>query len=126
MNAFRFYTEASIAEHGMVIEAFKKRIGNYLVGRTIGEVQVVIEIQLCHHFCRQRQPYLDLCKIAGHVRQSKIRQALRNRRTCCDQGEIAAACAAQVFTYTSLYVNTALGGCPGQRKPLIVPTSPWQ
>ncbi|KAL3135668.1 hypothetical protein ABBQ38_006143 [Trebouxia sp. C0009 RCD-2024] len=28
---------SSRAEYGMVIEAFKKRIGNYLVGRTIGE-----------------------------------------------------------------------------------------
>lgn len=27
------------AQHGMVKEVFKKRIGDYLVGRTIGEVQ---------------------------------------------------------------------------------------
>ena len=55
----------------MVIEAFKKRIGNYLVGRTIGEVRAVSYFQLRPYMCRQRaSPFvLD----AGYLRESKIR-----------------------------------------------------
>ena len=46
--------EPRCAAHGMVIEAFKKRIGDYLIGRTIGEVKGFSHL----HFC------LDLCQFS--------------------------------------------------------------
>jgi len=67
----------------MVREVFKKRIGDYMVGRTIGEVQtrsrvLFAQIHLIARFNRAN---------AGHIRQSEVWSALPNRRAGCDQGK---------------------------------------
>lgn len=50
--------EVRCAAHGMVTEAFKKKIGDYLVGRTIGEVWDVSHLHLCLDMCPANTVYL--------------------------------------------------------------------